>query len=216
MLRLPKTIKIKEIIRHDDDMFLLTADLEFQRGWAVETTTECLRVDMKVLSELLRFENPSQTDQIENLVVTMATLGIPPIVDIKALTGEFLEVRHCELVLTGSGEQVAVLDVFAKRYHEPLGTYVNLETEFSKEIVELAFTAFRKAFYLIERGYTKEEAALLTETNNPIAVLIYQKLESALSLDEVNTVEAKKQEEVLVENFNEEKWMSKNSEYVPF
>lgn len=217
-LSLPKSVLLKEIIRYEEDMFILNAEVEFCTGWENTTRTIYIRTDVKALAEVLRLENPLLADKIEDVLVNMLSFGEPSRIDIKLLTGDYLLLRNSEVVLSMSTEKkysdsihdlAMIVDVFPTFQNEPLSSYLNLENEFSKEILEKNFDDFQKAFYLINRGYVAAVAAELTQTNNPIAALIYNKIKQQLAPEEESApIEAKREEDIIEENYSFTEWVS--------
>jgi hypothetical protein len=225
-LSLPKTVYIKEIIRYEDDLFILNAQAEFCKGWEYQSYPVFIRTDVRALAEILRLENPTQSTKIEDLLLNVLSFGEPPSIDIKALTGDYLQLRNSELVLRSTtGKTVSenihdlpqIVDVFPKFYGEPLEKYFNLDREFSREILEKTFDDFQKTFFLIDRGYKAELAAALTQTNNPISAMIYHKIKEQLDPEEpIAPAVNKSEEEILEENYTfKELVASKNTE-LPF
>lgn len=207
-LELPQSVVVKEIIRYEEEMYLLDVDASFYFGWEYSRKNLLVRADIRTLSELLRIENTKQTMQIEDVFLTMLTHGEPPRVDIRELTGKYLEINTAELVFKNVGQYEnplsindlpQLVDVFSKVKVDSLGNFLNLEKEFSKEILEKVYENFQKTFALVDRGYTIESASSLMHTNNPISALIYSKIKE--QFQEETTVSVKVEEEKLEENY---------------
>jgi len=214
-LILTNSILIKEIILIEEDMYFLNVDMTMGHGWQTQVRSALIRTDIKSLSELLRLENPQQSRKIEDVVVNMLCFGKPPKIDICELTGAYLKIQNSEWVLRVLSKELQLVDVFPTFYHSPLSTYLNLKEEACAEILEKTFNDFQKAFYLIERGYTTEEAAALTETNNALAVLTYNKIKEAFGVIE-NSTTSQCNEDIIEENFVPEKFVREMEEVVPF
>lgn len=228
-LNLPKSVLIKEIIRYEEDMFILKAEAVFCSGWEFKTTSIYMRADVKALAEILRLENPTQTRKIEEVFLSMLNIGEPQRIDILELTGDYLALRNSELVLRTIGGTIIfehlhdmpqVVDVFAKFSTEPLDRFLDIEKEFSKEILEKTFNDFQKTFFLMERGYHVDAASAMTQTNNPISALIYDKIKSQLEPEETVVASsvpvAQSQEEILEENYSFNELISSRNDAVPF
>lgn len=225
-LNLPKSVLIKEIIRYEEDMYILKAEAAFCSGWEFRNSSVYMRADVKALAEILRLENPAQTKKIEEVFLNMLSFGEPQRIDILELTGEYLLLKNSELVLRAIGgsitfEQVhdmpQVVDVFAKPFIEPLDRFLNIEKEFSKEILEKTFFDFQKAFFLMERGYHIDAASAMTQTNNPISAMIYDKIKQQLDPEEIIfSPEGETKEDILEENYTIEKLVSSENIAVPF
>jgi hypothetical protein len=225
-LSLPKSVLIKEIIRYDDDMYILNAEAEFCTGWGYSNTKLYMRADVKVLSEILRLENPAKARKIEDIVLNMLSFGEPPRIDIKELTGGYLLLCNSEIVLKNiSGKSFSenvhdlsqIVDVFAKEYTEPLSNYLNLEKEFSSEILEKTFSDFQKTFFLINRGYHVDQASSMMQTNNPISAMIYHKIKQQLDPEEIIfSPVAKSHEDIIEENYIFEELVSVKNNDLPF
>jgi hypothetical protein len=110
-----------------------------------------------------------------------------------------------------------VVDVFPTFHADRLDRYLNLAQEFSREILEKTFANFQKSFYLIDRGYSSEMAGSMTQTNNPISVLIYQKIKQQVDPEETtsNPV-AQSQEEILEENYCFQELVNVKNTLLPF
>lgn len=225
-LSLPKSVHIKEIIRYEDDLFILNAQAEFCTGWEYQSYPVFIRTDVRALAEILRLENPTQSTKIEDLLLNVLSFGEPPSIDIKALTGDYLQLCNTELVLRSTtGKAVSenihdlpqIVDVFPKFHGESLTKYFNLEQEFSKEILEKTFLDFQKTFFLIDRGYKADLAATLTHTNNPISALIYNKIKEQLEPEEIIfTPVSKSEEEILEENYTFKEFAAIKNTELPF
>lgn len=225
-LSLPKSILIKEIIRYEDDLYILNTEAAFCTGWDYQTTNVYIRTDVKALAEILRLEDPSQSANIEDQLLNMLSFGKPPRIDIKNLTGGYLELRNSELILsTFSRKYVSdnihelpqIADVFPRFDTEPLEQYLNLAMEFSKEILEKTFFDFQKMFYLMDRGYSVETASAMTQTNNPISALIYQKIKDQLDPEEtISSPLALSNEDILEENYSFKEIVDAKSTELPF
>ena len=222
-LELPQSVVVKEIIRYEEEMYLLDVDANFYSGWEYSRKNILLRADIRTLSELLRVENTKQTMQIEDVFLTMLTHGEPPRVDIKELTGKYLELNTAELIFKNVGQYEnplsindlpQLVDVFSKVKTEALGNFLNLEKEFSKDILEIVYEDFQKTFALVDRGYTIESASSLMHTNNPIAALIYSKIKE--QFQEETHISAKVEEEKLEENYINKGFRLAESVSVPF
>jgi hypothetical protein len=226
IVSLPKSVHIKEIIRYEEDLFILNAEAEFCTGWEYQSCPIFIRTDVRALAEILRLENATQSTKIEDLLLNMLSFGEPPSIDIKALTGDYLLLRNTELVLKSmTGKKVSeniqdlpqIVDVFPKFHGELLSSYLNLEKEFSREILEKTFGDFQKTFFLIDRGYKPELAATLTQTNNPISALIYNKIKDQLDPEEtITSPVAKSQEEILEENYTFKEFATLRNTELPF
>ncbi len=211
LLSLPKSVYIKEIIRYEDDLYILNATAEFCTGWDFQSSAIFIRTDVRALAEILRLENPSQSAKIEDLLLNVLSFGEPPCIDIKELTGNYLQLCNSEVVLRSTtGKKVSenvhdlpqVVDVFPRFSAEPLGKYLNLEKEFSREILEKTFFDFQKTFFLIDRGYKTDLAASLTYTNNPVSALIYHKIKEQLDPEEtIVSPVGQSREDILEENY---------------
>ncbi len=225
-LSLPKSVLIKEIIRYEEDMYILNAEAEFCTGWEYSTSSIYIRTDVKALAELLRLENPILSGKIEDVLLSMLSFGEPSRIDIKQLTGDYLLLCNSELVLSTTGDKktsesihdlAQIVDVFAKFHTEPLGLYLNIEKEFSKEILERNFNDFQKAFFLINRGYNATVAAELTQTNNPVSAMIYNKIKQQLAPEETIVVPiAKSQEDIIEENYSFKELVGAYNTDLPF
>jgi hypothetical protein len=225
-LNLPKSVLIKEIIRYEEDMYILKAEAAFCNGWEFRNSSVYMRADVKALSEILRLENPVQCKKIEEVFLNMLSFGEPQRIDILELTGENLLLKNSELVLRAIGgtmvfenlhDMPQVVDVFAKPFIESLDRFLNIEKEFSKEILEKTFSDFQKAFFLMERGYHIDAASAMTQTNNPISAMIYDKIKQQLDPEEIIfSPEAEKQEDILEENYTIKKLVSSENIAVPF
>ena len=225
-LHLPKSVIIKEIIRYEEDMYILNAEATFCTGWEFRSTSLHIRSDVRALAEILRLENPAQTKPLEDILLNMLSFGEPPRIDIRELTGNFLALQNSELIIRTTTENMRsenlhdlpqIADVFAKFYTEPLDRFLNIEKEFSKEILEKTFTDFQKTFFLMERGYSIEAASAMTQTNNPISAMIYDKIKQQLDPEEVIfSVVAQSQEEILEENYNFKEVVNSKNDAVPF
>jgi hypothetical protein len=225
-LNLPKSVVIKEIIRYEEDIYIIKAEAEFCTGWEFRLTPVYMRADIKALSEILRLENPSQARKIEEVVLNMLSIGEPPRFDIKEITGDYLLLRNCELILRNtSGKTTSenihdlsqVVDVFTKVYTEPLQRYLNIEEEFSRDILEKVFSDFQKTFFLMDRGYNVDIAAAMTQTNNPLSAMIYNKIKQQLDPEEiVASPVAQSREEILEENYMFKELVNAKSEELPF
>ncbi len=185
-----------------------------------------MRADVRALAEILRLENPTQTKKIEEVFLNMLNFGEPQRIDIMELTGAYLQLQNSELVLRTIGGSMVyehlhdmpqVVDVFAKFFTEPLDKYLNLEKEFSKDILEKTFSDFQKTFFLMERGYHVDAASAMTQTNNPISAMIYDKIKEQLEPEEIIfSPEAETKEDILEENYTIEKLISSGNDAVPF
>lgn len=225
-LHLPKSVLLKEIIRYGEDMYILNAEAAFCSGWEFRVTPVHIRADVKALSEILRLENPIQARKIEDILLNMLGFGEPPRIDIQELTGEYLLLSNSELVLRTTSEKMIsenlhdlpqIVDVFAKVNTEPLTHFLNIEKEFSKEILEKTFTDFQKTFFLMERGYHVDAASAMTQTNNPISAMIYDKIKQQLDPEEVIfSVVAQRQEDILEENYSFKEFTDSINDMVPF
>ena len=225
-LHLPKSVLLKEIIRYGEDMYILNAEAAFCSGWEFRVTPIHIRADVKALSEILRLENPIQARKIEDILLNMLGFGEPPRIDIQELTGEYLLLSNSELVLRTTSEKMIsenlhdlpqIVDVFAKVNTEPLAHFLNIEKEFSKEILEKTFADFQKTFFLMERGYHVDAASNMTQTNNPISAMIYDKIKQQLDPEEVIfSVIAQSQEDILEENYNFKEFADSLNDRVPF
>ena len=225
-LNLPKSVVIKEIIRYEEDIYILKAEAEFCTGWEFRLTPVYMRTDIKALSEILRLENPSQARKIEEVVVNMLSIGEPPRFDIKEITGDYLLLCNCELVLLNvNGKTVSenihdlpqVVDVFSKVYTEPLQRYLNIEEEFSRDILEKVFSDFQKTFFLMDRGYQVDIASAMTQTNNPVSAMIYNKIKQQLDPEEtISSPIAQSREEILEENYMFKELTNTKNEELPF
>ncbi len=225
-LNLPKSVVIKEIIRYEDDVYILNAEAEFCNGWEFRSTPVYMRTDIRGLSEILRLENPSQARKVEDVVLNMLSIGEPPRFDIKEITGDYLLLRNCELVLRSTnGKKISenihdlpqVVDVFAKVYAEPLQRYLNIEEEFSRDILEKVFSDFQKTFFLIDRGYHIDIASSMTQTNNPISAMIYNKIKQQLDPEEmISSPVAESNEDILEENYMFKELVNSKDEELPF
>ncbi len=225
-LHLPKSVLLKEIIRYGEDMYILNAEAAFCSGWEFRVTPVHIRADVKALSEILRLENPIQARKIEDILLNMLGFGEPPRIDIQELTGEYLLLSNSELVLRTTSEKMIsenlhdlpqIVDVFAKVNTEPLAHFLNIEKEFSKEILEKTFTDFQKTFFLMERGYHVDAASAMTQTNNPISAMIYDKIKQQLDPEEVIfSVVAQRQEDILEENYSFKEFTDSINDMVPF
>ncbi len=226
ILSLPKSILVKEIIRYEEDLFILNAEAEICTGWDFKSCPVFIRTDVRALGEILRLENPSQAAKIEDLLLNMLSFGEPPRIDIKALTGDYFQLRNTELVLrSDKGKKVSenihdlpqIVDVFPKFHSEKLGSYLNLEKEFSKDILEKTFSDFQKTFYLIDRGYKVELAATLTQTNNPISSMIYNKIKEQLDPEEtISSPVGQSQEDIIEENYMFKEFLNVKNTELPF
>ncbi len=212
-LELPKQVTINEIIRYDENMYLLAIEGDFCKGWEFQKITKYIRADIHTLSEVLRIENTKQSRAIEEVFLTMLLKGEPPRTDIKELTGAYLMLKRTELVIRdlnceGVEESIhslpQLVDVLSMIKSERLSAYLHLEKEFSKEILEQTFEAFQRMFVLIDRGYTVDEASSMTNTNNPISALIYSKIKEQLSPEEIVPASESKEDKI-EENYVAEK-----------
>lgn len=225
-LHLPKSVLLKEIIRYGEDMYILNAEAAFCSGWEFRVTPVHIRADVKALSEILRLENPIQARKIEDILLNMLGFGEPPRIDIQELTGEYLLLSSSELVVRTTSEKMIsenlhdlpqIVDVFAKVHTEPLAHFLNIEKEFSKEILEKIFVDFQKTFFLMERGYHLDAASAMTQTNNPISAMIYDKIKQQLDPEEVIfSVVAQRQEDILEENYSFKEFTDSINDMVPF
>lgn len=225
-LSLPKSVLIKEIIRYEEDLYILNTEATFCTGWDVQTTNVYIRTDVKALAEILRLENPSQSAQIEDQLLNMLSFGKPPRIDIKELTGGCLQLRNSEIVLSSFSRKYVsdnihelpqIADVFPRFDTEPLEQYLNLAMEFSKEILEKTFFDFQKMFYLMDRGYSVEAASALMQINNPISAMIYQKIKDQLDPEEtISSPIAQSNEEILEENYSFKEVVDAKSTELPF
>ena len=225
-LSLPKSVLLKEIIRYEEDMYILNAEAEFYTGWEYTNRSLYIRADVKALSELLRLENPLYTGKIEDVLLSMLSFGEPSRIDIKELTGDYLLLRNSEIILknfsstatlSGSIHDLAqLIDVFPTFYTQSLGHYLTLENEFSKEILEKNFYDFQKAFFLIDRGYKPEVSAALTHTNNPISAMIYTKIKLQLDPEETVSPIATSNEDIIEENYSFNELVTANNSNLPF
>jgi hypothetical protein len=193
---IPKAVKVKEIIRYTDDVYVLIAEASFCTGWDFESQEVHIKADVGVLAEILRLENSSQAGQIEEVLLNMLSYGQPPQVDIKELTGDYLALKNSELVVRyDSGKPSlypqynlpVIIDVFARFEAIPLAQYLHLENEFSADILTRTFADFQKLFFLIDRGYESEAASRMTQTDNPLAAMVYNKIKALLDPEEVST-----------------------------
>jgi len=223
-LELPKQVIISEIIRYDENMYLLAIQGVFCTGWEFQKSNKYIRADIHTLSELLRIENTKQSAAIEEVFLTMLTLGEPPRTDIKELTGSPLTLKRSELIIRelhceGMEESIhslpQLLDVLPKIKTDVLSNYLHLEKEFSKEILEQTFEAFQRMFVLIDRGYTVEEASSMTHTNNPISALIYSKIKEQVCPEEIIPTSVSKEEKI-EENYIIEKLHVLKTAKLPF
>jgi hypothetical protein len=224
-LHLPKSVLLKEIIRYGEDMYILNAEAAFCSGWEFRVTPVHIRADVKALAEILRLENPAQTRKIEDILLNMLGFGEPPRIDIQELTGDFLLLRNCELVVRTTSEKMIsenlhdlpqIVDVFAKPQIESLEHFLTIEKEFSKEILEKTFNDFQKMFFLMERGYHVDAASAMTQTNNPISAMIYEKIKQQLDPEEVIFSVAQSREEILEENYSFQEFVDSKNDAVPF
>lgn len=225
-LNLPKSVVIKEIIRYEEDIYIIKAEAEFCMGWEYRLMPVCMRADIKALSEILRLENPGQTKKIEEVVLNMLSIGEPPRFDIKEITGDYLLLCNTELVLRNtSGKTVSedihdlpqIVDVFSKVYAEPLERYLNIEKEFSRDILEKVFSDFQKTFFLMDRGYSIDTASAMTQTNNPVSAMIYNKIKQQLDPEEtITSPVAQSREEILEENYMFKELVNVKNEELPF
>ncbi|HVD98509.1 MAG TPA: hypothetical protein VNB90_09925 [Cytophagaceae bacterium] len=225
-LSLPKSILIKEIFRYEEDLYILNAETTSCAGWDFQSSAMFIRTDIKALSEILRLENPSQSASIEELLLNMLSYGEPPRIDIKSLTGDYLRLRKSEVVLSNPTNKPLsdnihdlpqIVDVFPTFEIASLSDYLNLEQEFSKEILEKTFFDFQKTFFLIDRGYTVDAASAMTQTNNPISALIYQKIKDQLDPQEIIfTPEAQSEEDILEENYTIKEFLNLRNTELPF
>lgn len=225
-LNLPKSVQIKEVIRYEDDLYILNAQVEFCTGWEYQSCPVFIRTDVKALAEILRLEKATQADKIEDLLLNMLSFGEPPRIDIKALTGDYLQLCNSEIVLKSiSGKKVSenihdlpqIVDVFPKFSAEPLSQYLNLEKEFSKDILEKTFFDFQKTFFLVDRGYKADLAAALTYTNNPVSAMIYHKIKEQLDPEEMMASPVvKTEEEILEENYIFKEVVNTKNKELPF
>jgi hypothetical protein len=225
-LNLPKSVVIKEIIRYEEDIYIIKAEAEFCMGWEFRPMPVYMRADIKALSEILRLENPGQTKKIEEVVLNMLSIGEPPRFDIKEITGDYLLLCNCELVLRNvSGKTVSedlhdlpqIVDVFSKIYTEPLQRYLNIEKEFSRDILEKVFSDFQKTFFLMDRGYSVDTASAMTQTNNPVSAIIYNKIKQQLDPEEIISAPvAQSREEILEENYMFKELVNIKDEALPF
>ena len=226
-LSLPTSVLLKEIIRYEEDMYILNTETEICNGWDSTKANVFMRADVKALAEILRLENPAQARKIEDIVLNMLSIGEPPRIDIKELTGDYLLLSNCEIILKNiSGKAFSenihdltqVVDVFPKFYSESLSNYLNIEKEFSKEILVKTFSDFQKTFYLIDRGYSFETASAMTQTNNPISAMIYQKIKQQLDPEElINTsFVSQSNEDIIEENYIFKELVNVKNNDLPF
>ena len=69
----------------------------------------------------------------------------------------------------------------------------------------------------MERGYHVDAASAMTQTNNPISALIYDKIKQQLDPEEtVVTVVAQSQEDILEENYGNRSFVNTRNDVVPF
>ena len=102
-------------------------------------------------------------------------------------------------------------------FRSPLDQFLNIEKEFSKEILEKTFLDFQKTFFLMERGYHVDAASAMTQTNNPISAMIYDKIKQQLDPEEIIfSVVAQSQEDILEENYSFKEVVNSKNDAVPF